>query len=108
MADKERKKRICDDENCTNTFYQYKSTDKYCSYPCASKNTKPLKRTPLKPAGWTPEPKSKEWKEKQKKEAEKVKKNAAKKVQLSEFEKGAELALNGKVTKAVFIPDFLY
>ena len=39
---------ICDDENCENTFKKYKSTDKYCSYSCASKNTKPLKRTELK------------------------------------------------------------
>lgn len=46
--DIKRKKRECDDKNCTNTFFQYKSTDKYCSYPCAAKNTKPLKRTELK------------------------------------------------------------
>lgn len=39
---------ICGDINCDNTFKKYKSTDKYCSYSCAAKNTKPLKQTELK------------------------------------------------------------
>jgi predicted HNH restriction endonuclease len=53
----ERKPKLCGDIDCDNTFYQYKSTDKYCSFECHSKNQKKkdttmkhntLKRTPLK------------------------------------------------------------
>tara|TARA_R110000803_G_scaffold70704_2_gene133671 strand:+ start:1235 stop:1786 length:552 start_codon:yes stop_codon:yes gene_type:complete len=54
MVDKERKKRECDDNNCEIKFFQYKSTDKYCSYKCAAKNTNPLQRTPLNPVALTP------------------------------------------------------
>ena len=39
---------ICKDSECSNTFKKHKSTDKYCSHTCASKNTNPLKRTELK------------------------------------------------------------
>ena len=42
------KEKICQDEDCSNKFFQYKSTDKYCSYSCQAKHTKPLKRTELK------------------------------------------------------------
>ena len=38
----------CKNEDCENIFVQYKSTDKYCSYNCASKYYKPLNRTFLK------------------------------------------------------------
>jgi hypothetical protein len=49
MIDANNNKRyICNSDGCDNTFKKYKSTDKYCSYSCASKNTKPLKRTELK------------------------------------------------------------
>lgn len=43
-----RKEKTCQDEDCNNTFFQYKSTDKYCSYSCQAKHTRPLKRTELK------------------------------------------------------------
>jgi len=43
-----RKEKTCQDEYCENMFFQYKSTDKYCSYSCQAKHTKPLKRTELK------------------------------------------------------------
>lgn len=42
------KKKKCADKDCANEFFPYKSTDKYCCYGCAAKNTKPLKRTPIK------------------------------------------------------------
>jgi 5-methylcytosine-specific restriction endonuclease McrA len=43
-----RKEKTCQDKYCENTFFQYKSTDKYCSYSCQAKHTKPPKRTELK------------------------------------------------------------
>lgn len=87
MQDKERKKKICADKDCENQFYPFKSTDKYCSFKCSAKNHKPIKRTPLKPVGFTPRLKSKEWHEKFKKDTEKAKKSQEKKAQLSKFEK---------------------
>jgi 5-methylcytosine-specific restriction endonuclease McrA len=87
MAGKERKRKICDDEDCNNFFYPYKTTDKYCSFKCSAKHYKPLKRTPLKPVGFTPKPKSKEWHDKFKKETIKGKKRAEKRIEKNEFER---------------------
>tara|TARA_R110002020_G_scaffold471533_1_gene698705 strand:+ start:272 stop:814 length:543 start_codon:yes stop_codon:yes gene_type:complete len=84
---KEQKKKLCTDMVCNKYFYPYKTTDKYCSYRCAAKNTNPLKRTPLKPVVFTLKPKSKDWYEKFKKDTEKNKINRAKKAKLNEFEK---------------------
>jgi hypothetical protein len=42
------KEKTCQDEDCNNTFFQYKSTDKYCSYSCQAKNTNTLKKTEIK------------------------------------------------------------
>lgn len=40
MAIKIKEFRICDDKDCNNEFKKYRSTDKYCSPKCASKNAK--------------------------------------------------------------------
>ena len=34
--------KIC--KECGNSFNEYKTTDKYCSYACASKNAKPIQK----------------------------------------------------------------
>lgn len=47
------KKKKCGNKGCEREFYPYKSTDKFCSFSCAAKNTKPLKKTPLKKRAYT-------------------------------------------------------
>ena len=82
-----KKKKKC--AECGKEFYPYKTTDKYCSYKCASKHHKPLKRTPLNPVGFTPKIDEKKLairKEKWKKDAEKLRKRAEKKSAKNAFE----------------------
>lgn len=43
------KNKTCRDPECEQEFTPRKSTDKFCSWKCASKNTKPIARTPIKP-----------------------------------------------------------
>jgi 5-methylcytosine-specific restriction endonuclease McrA len=49
MKKKIPKEKNCANPDCDKSFLPYKTTDKYCSFSCASKFAKPLKRTPLKP-----------------------------------------------------------
>lgn len=42
QSNKEVRMKECADENCTNQFKPYLSTDKYCSYSCYRKNRKSL------------------------------------------------------------------
>lgn len=91
MAVDNSKTYICDDKDCNNYFRKYKSTDKWCSYVCAVKNTKPLKRTelkrtPLNPSGWTPEPMSQKRKDKFAQYKKKANKRIKDKVYKSDFE----------------------
>lgn len=44
MAIKVKEFRICDDKDCNNEFKKYRTTDKYCSPKCASKNEKPKEK----------------------------------------------------------------
>jgi len=44
MAIKIKEFRICDDKDCNNEFKKYRTTDKYCSPKCASKNEKPKEK----------------------------------------------------------------
>ena len=41
------KKKVCSDKDCSKEFTPYKTTDKFCSFTCSSKNVKPLKKTEL-------------------------------------------------------------
>jgi len=41
---KEIKYKPCANNGCVNQFKPFKSTDKYCSYQCASENAKPLRK----------------------------------------------------------------
>jgi 5-methylcytosine-specific restriction endonuclease McrA len=45
------KEKECADSDCTNTFLQFNSLQKYCSGACKAKNTNttPKKRAPIKP-----------------------------------------------------------
>lgn len=78
---------LCAAPNCSNRFRKFKSTDKYCSYSCAVKNTKPLKKTPIKPSGWTPESISDKTKDKIEKYKKRLEERKKKYGVQSEFEK---------------------
>jgi len=44
------KSKLCSNDGCSNEFTPYRTTDKYCSFSCASSSAPPLKkRTRIKP-----------------------------------------------------------
>lgn len=44
MKDRSVQTKECSDEDCSNTFIQYRSFDKYCSLKCKEKNSKSTKK----------------------------------------------------------------